>query len=174
MAMVSRFYWLVDGVLAGCSRPGGAPRGRETRPGPEHGDPPALDALEHDLAWLRARGIGAVLSLTETPLDAHDVARHELAALHVPVPDLHAPTPGQFMEALSFIDRQRAHGRAVAVHCLVGQGRTGTILAAYRIRSGTQPEQAVREIRALCPGAIGSEEQERALHAFAGRRDWLL
>jgi atypical dual specificity phosphatase len=181
------FYWLVEGVLAGCSRPGGrdgAPaRGpawdaRRTPPGaPGAGDPSDgsdSGALEADLAWLRGQGIGAVLSLTETPLPAEALARYEITALHLPVRDLTAPTPEQLERALDFIDRQRALGHAVAVHCLVGEGRTGTVLAAYLVRGGMTAEQALRELRAQRPGALGTSEQEHALRAFAVRRDWIV
>jgi atypical dual specificity phosphatase len=167
--MLPRFYWLIDGVLAGCSRPGAS-----ERRGPSAEQGPAGEALDRDLTWLRGQGIRAVLSLTETPLSPDVVDRHGLHVLHLPIPDLHAPTPDQFMRALSFVDRQRAAGRAVVVHCLVGQGRTGTILAAYRIRGGAPPEQALHEIRTICPGAVGSAEQEQALHRFAARCDWIL
>ena len=168
------FYWLIQGALAGCSRPGG--RGRDA--GPEGSrpfgglHPPA--ALDEDLAWLRGQGIGAVLSLTETPLAVGALARHGLAELHLAVDDLRAPTPQQFMQALDFIDWQRALGRSVVVHCLMGQGRTGTVLAAYLIRGGSGVDEAVREVRAVCPGAVGSPHQQRALQAFAARRDWIV
>lgn len=173
--MMPGFYWLINDELAGCSRPGAA-QTREQRSRQEGGQeqPDPLEALERDLVWLRRQGIGAVLSLTETPLADDTLARHGLAALHLPVPDLHAPSPRQFTRALRFIDAQRALGRAVMVHCLVGQGRTGTVLAAYRIRGGASPEEALRALRAICPRAVGSSEQEQALHAFAARRDWII
>ena len=157
---LARFYWLIEDTLAGCSRPGGR-NGDET-------------ALEADLRWLRSRGIGAVLSLTETPLAPGVLAEHGLISLHLPVDDLTPPAPRQLVEALAFLDWQRARGRAAVVHCLEGQGRTGTVLAAHLIRGGLSPEAAVREMRALCPGAISSPAQERALVAFAARRDWVL
>lgn len=172
--MLHTFYWLRAGELAGCSRPGVA---RPDQHGGRHGetlDTDGADALDRDLAWLRAQGIDAVLSLTETPLAEEAIAHHTLTVLHLPVPDLCAPSPDQFMRALSYIDRQRAVGRAVAVHCLVGQGRTATVLAAYRVRAGASVDDALRELRAICPGAVGSQEQERALHAFAARQDWII
>src|SRR5206468_3354702 len=55
-----------------------------------------------------------------------------------------------------------------------GQRRTGTVLAAHRIRAGSTPDAALHELRAICPGAIGSPEQEDALHVFARHRDWIL
>ncbi len=176
--MMPTFYWLIDNALAGCSRPGEPEKQRRgdhrrgERDGLDELDP--RDALDRDLAWLRRQGIRAVLSLTETPLADEVLARHDLATLHLPVPDLTAPSSEQLMRALGFIDLQRSLGRAVAVHCLVGEGRTGTVLAAYRVRGGATPEQALREIRGHRPGAIGSKEQERALHAFAAHRDWIV
>ena len=56
----------------------------------------------------------------------------------------------------------------------MGQGRTGTVLAAYLIRGGLSADDALAEVRAICPGAISSAEQEAALHAFAARRDWII
>lgn len=165
MALI-RFYWIIDRALAGCSRPGG----RERRE-PQLSRAEALDA---DLAELRERGIGAVLTLTEDGLPAEALARHGLEALHVPVRDMTAPEPEELARALGFIDVQRALGRAVAVHCLMGQGRTGTILAAYLVRNGAPPDEAIARVRAACPGAVEVEEQVRAVRAFARRRDWIV
>jgi len=163
---VHGFYWLIDGVLAGSPCPGGWPiRGAEAEP------VPALDA---DLTWLRGQGIGAILSLTEASLPASALARHDLTWQHLPVDDLRAPSPEQLLAALAFIDRARLQGRRVAVHCRVGQGRTGTILAAYLIRGGIGADAALQRVRAVCPGAVGSPEQEQALGRFAQDRDWLV
>ena len=165
-----RFYWLIDGVLAGCSRPGN--RGRHVATDEGTGD--ANASLDEDLAWLRAQGIGAVLSLTETPLAPGALARNGLNELHLAVDDLHAPSPAQLQTALAFLDRERARAHGVAVHCLMGQGRTGTVLAAYLIRGGLSADEALADVRGICPGAISSAEQEAALHAFAARRDWII
>ncbi len=162
------FYWLIEGALAGSGRPGGWRRGAAAD------DPALLAALDADLAALRHRGIEAVLTLTETPLAEGALERHGLAGLHLPIDDLHAPTPEQFLQGLAFIDRQRALGRTVVVHCLVGQGRTGSILAAYLIRGGLHAPAALRQLRAVCPGAVENRDQEQALADFAARRDWLV
>lgn len=167
-----RFYWLIDGALAGCSRPGN--RGRRVANDDGVGAGDANASLDEDLAWLRAQGIGAVLSLTEVPLSPGALARNGLNELHLAVDDLHAPSPAQLQTALAFLDWERARAHGVAVHCLMGQGRTGTVLAAYLIRGGLSAGEALDEVRAICPGAISSAEQEEALHAFAARRDWII
>ena len=159
------FYWLVDGALAGCRQPG--LRWRRAGAG---GD----TALADDLLALCERGIGALLSLTEDPLPPGAVEQAGLVGLHLPVPDFHAPSPDQLRAALAFIDRHRAEGTAVAIHCRAGQGRTGTILAAYLIRAGQDATAAIQAVRAVCPGAIESEAQVAALHAYAARRDWIV
>lgn len=156
------FYWVIPQVLAGTSRPGG--RYGADRDGIQ---------LAADLGWLRVQGIGALLSLTEAALDAPALERHGFAVLHIPVVDMTPPSPAQLAEALAFIDRQRAADRAVAVHCLAGQGRTGTVLAAYLIRGGASPERAIAELRAACPHAVENPLQEQALADYAAARSWV-
>lgn len=151
-----RFYWLIEGELAGCSRPG------------------AGGSIESDLLALRSRGIGALLTLTETALPHEALARHDIRGLHLPVNDFHAPTTEQMLAAMSFLDDARATGAPAAVHCLAGQGRTGTVLAAFLIRGGLPAREAIAEVRAACPGAIESPPQLAALDAWAAERPWII
>jgi atypical dual specificity phosphatase len=154
------FYWLAEGELAGCGRPGGRRDDAEL--------------LERDLTFLREQGIGALLSLTETPLSTEALERHGFATLHLPVEDLTPPTPDQLQDALAFIDFHVNQGTPVAVHCLVGHGRTGTVLAARLIRDGVPLADALDELRTLSPGAVGSASQERALAEWERQRGWIL
>lgn len=165
-----KFYWLIEGMLAGGGRPG-----RWSR---RDGDGADLDAahgaLDADLGWLHGLGIRAVLSLTETPLLAGALDRHGLVGYHLPVPDLNPPSVAQLDDALDFLDAQRLLRRPTLVHCLVGEGRTGTVLAAYLIRGGLTTETALRELRAACPNGVGSAAQETFLREYAARRAWLV
>ncbi len=160
---MERFYWVIPRVLAGCELPG--------RRGRSLGD---RDLVAADLSWLHARGIRALISLTEFGLDQTLLDDAAIRGLHLPVIDLTPPTSEQIAGALAFIDHHRAHGRPVAVHCLMGQGRTGTVLAAYLIRDGASPDVALAAIREACPGAVENPRQEEALAGFARRRDWII
>jgi atypical dual specificity phosphatase len=153
-----RFYWVIENVLAGCSRPGAGPDGD----------------VDRDLAALRGHGVDALLTLTETALPWEALERHGIRGLHLPVDDFQAPTTAQMLDALAFLDEARATGSPVAVHCLAGQGRTGTVLAAYLIRGGLSSEQAIAEVRAICPGAIEASPQTAALADWAAERPWLI
>ena len=53
-------------------------------------------------------------------------------------------------------------------------GRTGTVLAAYLIRGGATPDDAIQTVREVCPHAVESKPQVAALKEFARRRDWLV
>lgn len=159
-----RFYWLEPGVLAGCSRPGARPGRREPHP----------DELATDLARLRSEGIARLLSLTETPLPAAALAESGLVGLHLPVPDFQPPSPEQLRLALAWIEDGRRRREATAVHCLAGQGRTGSVLAAWLIRHGHDAPAAIAAVRAICPGAVEAAAQRDALAVFATERSWLV
>ena len=157
------FYWLIPKVLAGSSRPGG-----------RSGNAKESAQLETDLRWLRNQNIDAILTLTEVGLDQDLIDRFGFINLHIPIIDMTAPSSSEISDALAFIDQQTARGRSVVVHCLVGQGRTGTMLAAYLIRTGLSPELAISDLRSVCPHAVENTLQERALVEFAARRDWVI
>lgn len=57
--------------------------------------------------------------------------------------------------------------QAVAVHCMLGYGRTGTLLACYLCKERhLAGGDAIREIRRLRPGSIETLEQEQAVIRF--------
>lgn len=70
--------------------------------------------------------------------------------------------------------RPRAHPapcpQAVGVHCALGFGRTGTMLACYLVKERRLAAgDAIAEIRRLRPGSIETFEQEKAVFQFYQR-----
>lgn len=141
------FSWVDAPHLAGLARPGSA----------------------DDLRWLRQNGIELLVTLTEDPLPRPWINDAGLLSVHIPVPDLTAPTERQFDTALDALQRARQSGMGAAVHCLAGLGRTGTVLAGYFVAVGVSPDAAVKKVRSLRPGSIETSEQERAIRDLARR-----
>ena len=137
-------------------------------------DSPRLAALSfpdaEDLRWLRRNGIDIVMTLTEEPLPRQWVNEAGILAVHLPVRDMQAPSVEQLEAAIETIENAKASGMAVAVHCMAGIGRTGTVLAAYFVNEGHSAEEAIHKIRSLRPGSVETHGQELAIFEFAERR----
>jgi len=119
------------------------------------------------LAWLRQQGIELIITLTEDPLRRDWLSDAGLLALHVPMADMTAPTAEQIDETVSAIRKAKEQSMGVAIHCLAGRGRTGTILACYFVDQGLCAEDAIARIRELRPGSIETGEQIEAIHEYA-------
>jgi atypical dual specificity phosphatase len=122
--------------------------------------------LARALAELNEEGFGAILSLTETPLDRPLLGEFGFDYAHVPVIDFSSPSLEQIIEAVEFMDRHVGRDKAVLVHCTAGQGRTGTILATYLVARGFDPGEAIRTVRDLRPGSIETQDQEKAVFEY--------
>lgn len=145
--MAANFSFVIAGELAGMACPG------------------RFADLRDDLTFLRHQGVGAIVSLTEYPLDRRSVEAYGFEYLHLPVPDYHAPTLDQVWRFLRFAEGQRGNG-AVVVHCMAGQGRTGTMLACALVHRGLSADEAIRTVRRLRPPSIDTPSQEAFVYAF--------
>jgi atypical dual specificity phosphatase len=144
---VWNFSFVIPGKLAGMARPG--------RYGP----------LAQDLAFLKAQGIRAIVSVTEYALDITAIETAGFDYLHLPVDDYEAPTLEQIETFLRFLEVHQADG-AVGVHCAAGQGRTGVLLACAFVVRGMTADEAIAHVRALRPPSIDTPNQEKIVHAF--------
>lgn len=123
-----------------------------------------------ELKWLRIHGIELMITLTESPLRRDWLSDASLLALHVPVEDMQPPTLEQAREVLSAIAKAHERGMAVTIHCAVGRGRTGTMLACYFVEQGMPAREAIRHVRKLRPGSVETTEQEEMVADFARAR----
>lgn len=157
MILAAEFQWILSGVLGGMSQPGIRPGGYRVEE----------DELIRDLIGLRERGVGAVVNLTEASLSEEVVKGTGLAYLHLPVPDLEAPTIAQLDEFIKFVEEHEGAGKGVAAHCRAGLGRTGTMLAAFLVFRGAAARAAISKVRAFRPGSIETPAQEAAIFVYA-------
>ena len=142
------FAWLEPGRLAGTPLPG------------------VVNDMDHDLAALKRVGISHLITLTERDLPQDALKRHGLANLHLPIRDHEAPSLGQIQMLLKRMETLMAQGEVLAVHCLAGRGRTGTVLAAWWIREGLTAQEALRRVRLLDAHYVQSAEQEAFLQRY--------
>lgn len=138
------------------------------------------DGVLYDLEWIRGWGAGLLISLVEDEefrfLGVDDMkaltARAGLDWLHLPIPDFRAPGPefeAAWQRHRPDIHRRLANNEAIAIHCLAGLGRTGTLAARVLIEHGQAPQAAIDSVRLARPGAIQSQEQEDYLRRLGSR-----
>ena len=143
--VLANFGWVLPGRLAGMAYP-------------HQGAGPLLRAL----------GIRAVLTLTESPPEPF-LALEGFIVHHEPVTDFEAPSPEALERAVAFVRRHIDRDEPVVVHCRAGIGRTGTALAAVLVSLGREPRAAIDAVRRTRPGSLETSGQESAVLAFARR-----
>ena len=127
--------------------------------------------LDTDLDAIRAWGATAVVSLiTDREIDylrvpdlGKAVRERPMEWWHTPIPDGEPPDPtfeSRWEVAGEAIRDRLRLGFDVLVHCKGGLGRAGTIAARLLVELGERPDEAIRRVREVRPGAIENETQE--------------
>ncbi len=142
--VLPHFSWLVEQKLAAMSYP------------------ESKDAFL--LLW--KLGIRAMINLAEEPLPGEIPRKVGILTEHIPVVDFTAPTLQQVEQAIAMIYFCLDKEMPVAVHCIAGLGRTGTILACYLVGQGISAEEAITTIRQWRPGSIEISEQEAVIYEY--------
>jgi predicted protein tyrosine phosphatase len=150
------FFWIdayTKGRLAVCRRPLGG------------------EDLEGDLRHGRVQGLDVLVSML-TPEDEFELGLSEEGALarklgmrflSVPVPDFSVPDSvesiaPQLLESAAAV----ADGRALAVHCRMGIGRSPLFAASVLVVGGIDPEDAWRRIAVARGLRVPDTQAQRA------------
>ncbi|MBD2093288.1 dual specificity protein phosphatase family protein [Microcoleus sp. FACHB-1515] len=143
--IAKNLWWVIPGKLAGVRKP-----------------------TVEELADLQAAGVGAIVSVMDdsSNLDLYEQAK--LPFRWLPTKGGTAPTLEQIQELQAFVEQQHQLGNAITVHCTSGNRRTGTMLAAYLIRTGTSYEEAMQIIQTANPNAELRTAQTTFLQQLAG------
>jgi protein-tyrosine phosphatase len=137
-------WWVIPGKLAGVRKP-----------------------TAEELPQLQAAGVGALISVMDDPSNLDGYEQAGIPYCWLPTKGGTAPSQEQIQELQKFVDEQNHLGHAVAVHCTSGNRRTGTMLAAYLIQSGSSYDDAMGAIQRSNPNAELREAQTSFLQALA-------
>jgi protein-tyrosine phosphatase len=134
--------------------------------------------LSADLGTLVSLGISRLLLLIEDhelrrwgDLDlVEQAASRGIAVERRPMPDGEPPASvTELDEILAWVGSARRDGD-VAVACMGGVGRTGTIAACALVEAGWDADAAIAEVRRVRhPTAVETQAQETFVRAFASR-----
>jgi cell division cycle 14 len=106
-------------------------------------------------------GVSAVVRLSEPEYDAAAFEARGLTHHDLPFADCTAPPARVVRGFLAAADAARARGGAVAVHCLAGLGRTGTLIAVWLMtRHGFGAREAMGWLRIMRPGSVIGRQQQ--------------
>lgn len=126
----------------------------------------ALPRMPAHYQYLLDNGIQHLVTLCERKPPYHDTCPG-VTLHHISIIDFCSPTMDQIKRFLAIVEEANAKGEGVAVHCLHGHGRTGTMLACYLVKNRKiTGVDAIHEIRRLRHGSIETQDQEKTVVQF--------
>ena len=151
----TNFNWVIEGKLAGS------------------GIPTSL----REIKWLaREHHIRSIVTIKEKPLPSEWFKSNssstgdgiQIDYFHLSIEDYGAPSIEELDYVVDHIIAQIDTGKPVMVHCSGGKGRTGTILAAYLIktRNVLNAYQATNRLSNIRGESIQSKDQENILFDY--------
>ncbi|MEL7371796.1 MAG: ATP-binding cassette domain-containing protein [Myxococcota bacterium] len=143
------FHWLEQGRLGGLARPG------------------ICADLDSELAWLSEEGITLVIGLeVQLFVTAAMFAGVGVDFVHFPIVDMFVPDPVAAFQLYKELEERLNKGDVAAFHCRAGCGRTGLMLACWRVFNGEDAETALQTVRATNRRWVESMEQEAFIADF--------
>lgn len=121
--------------------------------------------------------VKTVIRLNESTYNKEVFEQEGMQVLDLKFAEGGNPPEAKIVEFVSMCSSELAKGRAVAVHCKDGQGRTGTMIALYllyRFR-GTTAKTVIAWLRLCRPGSVVGRQQqflqemEAKIHELIGR-----
>ena len=115
-----------------------------------------LRGSDRDNQWLQAFGGGS---------GQGTFGSSALNIVHIPIPDMEAPSEedvARFIETVNDVSM-----RPILVHCKAGIGRTGSLVACWRVHEGMDVDKALAQETLVCD--FGSIAQEAFVREYAAK-----
>jgi atypical dual specificity phosphatase len=142
--ILENLWWVIPTRLAGVRKP-----------------------MAEELSELQTVGIGAIVSVINDTSNLSLYLRANIPYLWLPIDVGSSPSREQIQELENFVDQHNCQGLAVAVHCTGGIHRTGTILAAYLICSGSSYNDVMQTIQKANSLVVLEEAQSSFLRSLS-------
>jgi len=115
---------------------------------------------------LKQEGITADISLEEERVDApFGIDMY----VWIPIKNHTAPTSEQLDFAVATIEKLVGMGKKIYVHCQNGHGRAPSVVAAYFIKQGKSPDEAIAFVKAKRSSIHLEDSQKESLVEFSKR-----
>ncbi|KAB7504526.1 Dual specificity protein phosphatase 23 [Armadillidium nasatum] len=116
--------------------------------------------------FLKDEGVKYLVTLSEEKIP-HPSAKTVFSHHVIPVEEFEAPSMKDIEKFISICEKAREANEVVCVHCRMGRGRTGVMLACYLVKFYNQaPQTAAMNIRLMRPGSVETHEQMRSVKDF--------
>ncbi|NJL51492.1 MAG: protein phosphatase [Hydrococcus sp. SU_1_0] len=116
-----------------------------------------------DLPQLYQVGMRGIVSVMDEPSGIKEYRESGFEALWLPTTGGKPPTIEQVKQFVQFTEPLLENNQPVVVHCTSGNRRTGTLLAAYLVAQGENPEKAIAFVQQVRPTAELRDAQKQFL-----------
>lgn len=127
--------------------------------------------LEGDLDAVATWGASIVVSMTElAEMEAHGAGglasgadARGMAWRHFPISDFGTPetAAARWRDLSADLHRRLDQGEAVLLHCAAGRGRSGMVAMRLLVERGVPPDEALKVVRGVRPGAVETGPQRQ-------------